>query len=104
MDALLHGCIPIVFLEPPAYRRLWPHHLFGWRHALLNVPPAMMLSEKFDLVTYLRTLSASRVTAMQRAVHEHGARVAYLEEAGYEGEDAADILLKGLAFGLPGRR
>lgn len=104
MDALLQGCIPIVFLTPTEYRRLWPYHLFGWRdNAMVNIPPSEMLAPRFNLVDHLRTISAARIARMQHAIAMHGQRLAYLADKEYTGEDAADILLKGIAFGLPGR-
>ena len=109
VDAVLNGCIPIVFLEADELRKLWPHHLFGWRDAIVNLRPSEVLGANgeakpsFDLIAHLRAIPASRVEAMQRLIAEHGRRLAYLSSGAYEGEDAADILLKGLAFGLPGR-
>ena len=68
VDAALNGCIPIVFLQPDEYRRLWPHHLFGWRdEAMLNIPPSAMLDRKLDLVAHLKAIPTARVQQMQRA-------------------------------------
>jgi hypothetical protein len=117
VDAWLSGCIPITFLEPHHLRRLWPHHLFGWRdEALLNIPPSRMLdgggradrpprSEEplLRLVDHLQAIPRERLDAMQQAVATHSRRLAYLSDAAYSGEDALDLLFKGLAFGLPGR-
>ena len=61
-----------------------------------------MLGTGFDLLDYLGNFSAQRVARMQRSLRANSQRVAYLEDREYAGEDAADILLKGLAFGLPG--
>ena len=57
-----------------------------------------------DLVEYLQRIPASRVAQMRRAIALHGQRLAYLDERmlGPTSEDAADIILKGAAFGLPG--
>ena len=41
-------------------------------------------------------------SAAPRAIGAHAQRLAYLAERKYHGEDALDVLLKGLAFGLPG--
>ena len=121
VDALANGCIPVTFLEPEELNRLWPYHLFGWRdRALINIRPSEALGPKwrdggevaagsavnatFNLVAHLRTIPQAQVLDMQRAIAAHGQRLAYLRDTSYDGEDATDILLKGLAFGLPGRR
>lgn len=106
VDALLNGCIPVVFLRDDEFRRLWPHHLFGWRdEAMLNIPPATMLDGAgLDLVEHLKAIPPERIARMRRAIAMHGQRIAYLDERVLgPTEDAADILLKGAAFGLPGR-
>lgn len=103
VDALLAGCIPIVFVRKTVFAKLWPHHLFGWRHALVNVSPKRMMRTDFNLLAHLRTnFNASRVAIMQRAIAANVQRVAYLEDASYSGDDALDVALKGMAYGLPG--
>ena len=108
IDALANGCIPLVFLEASPARQLWPWHFFGWREdAMLNIRPGELLGKgagrsPLDLIAFLRKIPPARVAAMQRAIMAYGQRLAYLTGP-YDGEDGVDILLKGLAFGLPGR-
>ena len=107
VDALLNGCIPITFLEAHQLRKLWPHHLFGWRDdAILNLRPSALRNASgaldFDLPALVRAIPQARVAAIQRAIGAHAQRLAYLAERKYHGEDALAVLLKGLAFGLPG--
>ena len=102
-DAVLCGCIPVLFLRPDERRRLWPLHWFGWRNdSTLMLDPAAFLSRDLDLVELLRRVPRERVTDMQRSLAQNAHRLAYLVEKEYEGDDAIDVMLKGMAFGLPG--
>lgn len=101
-DAVLSGCIPIVFLRPQHARRFWPWHLFGWRNqSMLTLHPETFVSRGTDLVAMLQAIPAVQVQAMQRSLFANARRIAYLVNQA-EGDDALSIALKGMAFGLPG--
>ena len=139
VDALLCGCIPVVFLRRRESRRLWPHHLFGWRNeSMILLRPSRFLGlprrlgqgraaereayynrlvssqaaqgntlegahTPINLVELLRQIPPARIAAMQRTIASNAHRLAYMvdDEPGV-GDDALDVTLKSLAFGLPG--
>ena len=105
IDAALCGCIPVLFLRADEMRRLWPLHWFGWRNeTTVTLRAEDVTSGELDVVAWLRQVPRERIAAMQRTLAENAQRLAYLVDRDYEGDDAMDVLLKGLAFGLPGRR
>jgi hypothetical protein len=103
VDAVLCGCIPVLFLRPTEVRRLWPLHWFGWRNeSTVVVRPEAVLEGGIDVIAMLASIPTEQVVAMQQSIAKNAHRLAYLHERQYDGDDAIDVLLKGMAFGLPG--
>ena len=106
-DALLCGCIPVVFLDDAQLRRLWPMHMHGWRRdAIVVLQPSLVANNRgidgIDVVRYLKSLPAHRVERMRSTILRNAHRIAYLSDLNRTGDDAIDVALKGFAFGLPG--
>ena len=97
----------MLFLRDDESRRLWPHHFFGWRNAsTVTFDPAHVLAPSipaFDLVARLAAVPAAQVEAMRASIAANAHRIAYFaDESVPREDDALDVALKGLAFGLPG--
>ena len=100
---MLCGCIPVLFLRPTEVRRLWPLHWFGWRNeSTVVVRPEAVLEGGIDVIEMLASIPTEQVVAMQQSIAKNAHRLAFLHERQYDGDDAIDVLLKGMAFGLPG--
>ena len=55
-----------------------------------------------DVIEMLASIPTEQVVAMQQSIAKNAHRLAFLHERQYDGDDAIDVLLKGMAFGLPG--
>lgn len=85
MDALLLGCIPVIF--HPCQALQWPWHWGGWvRDATvfvdLNDVTDAAGKDGFDVVETLRRMPASQVARMQRIIATHAHCVHYRKPFG----------------------
>jgi hypothetical protein len=76
------------------------------RASLVNTPPLgdtpNCAAPGIDVIAMLASIPTEQVVAMQQSIAKNAHRLAYLHERQYDGDDAIDVLLKGMAFGLPG--
>ena len=106
IDALMNGCVPVLFLRVEEVRQLWPWHWWWWRaNSSVLVEPRAFIRGEVDLAATLAPssrYSPMRVAAMQQTLAAHMHSLCYMQGRSHQGDDATDILLRGLAFGLPG--
>ena len=112
VDALVNGCIPVVFVRVEVLSQLWPWHWWWWRaNASVNFEPTTFLAGQVELAATLgeQSYPPVRLAAMQAVMARHMHSLCYLQPprhgsraaTQWRGADATDLLLEGLAFGLP---
>ena len=103
VDALLLGCIPVLFHEgQPAQ---WPWHWGQWvRHATVLLNQSAVREGTLDVIATLAALPAERVGRMQAAIRKHAHRVHYAAVdtthlpsglRGWSSPDAFEVILEG---------
>jgi hypothetical protein len=100
VDALLMGCIPVLFHE--GQRHQWPWHWARWvRDATIRLSATGVLAGSVDPILALRRVPATRVRDLRLTIARNAHRLQYstsdtahLCAAGMVCEDAFDILLK----------
>jgi len=110
IDALLCGCIPIIFNTHTEFERLWPLHFASWGSgASIRIEPQALLSGHIALIPLLRSVHTSAgwadgpawgrpshaVRQMQAAIARHAHRLVYSLDNEYEG-DAADLVIRAM--------
>ena len=105
VDALLLGCIPVLFHQ--GQQALWPWHWGSWvDNATVLLDQEAVRSGKLDAIGTLAALDDAHVRAMQLTIATHGHRMQYsaldtavLRHHGVLGdaqaEDAFDLALQG---------
>eukprot|EP00908_Phaeocystis_cordata_P022455 Transcript_4872.p1 GENE.Transcript_4872~~Transcript_4872.p1 ORF type:complete len:470 (+),score=86.57 Transcript_4872:40-1449(+) len=78
IDAVLLGCIPVLF--HPGQRMQWPWHWGGWvQQATVELDMASVISGTLNVVEALRNISAAAVSDMQKTIAAHGHCLHYLD-------------------------
>lgn len=67
----------------------------------MNIDPLAFIAGEVDLLGILKNHTRAQVRAAQRSITAHAAHLAYQVEPRPDEHDALDIILKGLAYGLP---
>lgn len=76
VDALLLGCIPVLFHS--GQRRLWPWHWGEWvANATMLIDERLVRNGVVDVVRTLAAVSSSQVEAMQRVIAQRAGRMMY---------------------------
>lgn len=77
VDALLSGCIPVLF-TPREDELIWPVHWGPWReNSRILLSGRDYLDGKINLLTTLRGISADRIRQMQTTIETHAHRMHY---------------------------
>ena len=94
IDALLLGCIPVLF--HPGQAAQWPWHWGAWQaNATVLLNGSMVARGRLDPVAALAAIPPSRVTNMQRTIARHAHTMQYsLTDAHGLAEDAFDVVLR----------
>jgi hypothetical protein len=103
VDALLLGCIPVLFhIGQPAQ---WAWHWGTWvQDATVTFNQSAVRHGELDVISTLSAIPAARVAAMQASVRQHAHRVHYAAvdtsrlQSGLRGlsmPDAFDVILEG---------
>ena len=78
VDAVLLGCIPVLF--HPGQRKQWPWHWAGWvQQATVFLDMDNVISGKLNVVEALQNISAAAISDMQRTIAAHGHCLHYLD-------------------------
>ena len=78
IDAVLLGCIPVLF--HPGQRQQWPWHWAGWvQQATVQLDLASVVSDMLNVVEALQNISAAAIRDMQRTIATHGHCLHYLD-------------------------
>ena len=78
VDAVLLGCIPVLF--HPGQRKQWPWHWAGWaQQATVELDMASVISGKLNVVEALQNISTAAISDMQRTIASHGHCLHYLD-------------------------
>ena len=103
VDALLLGCIPVLFHEGQLHQ--WPWHWGPWvRQATVFLNQSAVRHDDLDAVQYLARIPTAKVHAMQVAIRKHAHRVHYsaVDTAvlpsglrGWTSPDAFEVILEG---------
>jgi len=94
IDALLSGCIPVLFMTEREVSDFLPLH-FAWKaNATVVVQPRRFLAGEVDLQALLSSISAERVRSMQATIAAHAHHLVYGIDA--VSGDAVEMLLRGL--------
>ena len=104
MDALLSGCIPVLFFSEQTYKDFLPVH-FAWKDsASVRIDPAAVGAKTYslsrDLPAQLGRMNATGAARpLQRAIARHARSFVYGLEGYYAG-DASSTLVRHLATAL----
>lgn len=105
IDAILSGCIPVLFFSKETYDQFLPLH-FGWKdHASVRVDFEAAMSGTYSLERELSAQLAGlnrsgAARPMQRAIARHGRSLVYGLDGGHYPGDAVSTLVSHLAAGL----
>lgn len=104
MDALLSGCIPVLFFSRRTYDAFLPLH-FAWKdHASVRIDPAAVGAKTYSLARDLpaqlgRMNATGAARPLQRAIAKHARSLVYGLDGHYAG-DASSTLARYLATAL----
>lgn len=103
VDALLLGCIPVLFHRGQAAQ--WGWHWGSWVHsATLTLNQSAVRHGKLNVIDHLASLPAAKVDAMRDAIRRHAHRMHYsavdtaalpLGLKGWATPDAFEVILEG---------
>ena len=103
VDALLLGCIPVLFHKGQAAQ--WGWHWGSWVHsATITLNQSAVRHGKLNVIDHLASLPAPKVEAMRQAIRRHAHRMHYsavdtgalaLGLKGWATPDAFEVILEG---------
>ena len=103
VDAMLLGCIPVLFHE--GQRAQWPWHWGRWvQSATMSLNQSAVRADKLDVVSALAAIPPARVSLLQANLRKHAHRMHYAAVdtsqlpsglRGWSEPDAFEVILEG---------